>query len=120
MPMELKIAIFVLAGLPCLVSTLTTPGRSIAVTEIPASQTQLLHSPESNHQSTFFADNNSRKADGGTQTASGKENQASKSGSTTTEKPNQKSNDEASKPLKPFKPSEEIAAEQAVDFPVDI
>ena len=55
-----------------------------------------------------------------TQTAAGKTEGTSDAKSDTKEKDSQNSNETGSKPLKPFVPSEEIPADQAVDFPVDI
>jgi hypothetical protein len=48
------------------------------------------------------------------------ENQASGSGNENTENRRKNPDEEKPEPLKPFVPSEEIAAEQAVDFPSDI
>jgi len=118
--MELKKIIFVLTGLLCLMSAPSTPGWSLPASEKPAEQTQKRHSFEFKHKSLFIADNKSQTAGSGTRTASEKEDQASKSGTAKTENNKNKSDNSAPKPLKPFKPSEEIAAEQAVDFPVDI
>ena len=57
-----------------------------------------------------------------TESETTKENrdQTPESGAQVKENRSNTSNDAETKPLKPFKPSEEIAAEQAVDFPVDI
>ncbi len=55
-----------------------------------------------------------------TQTAAGKTGETSDSRLDSKEKDSQNSNETESKPLKPFVPSEEIPADQAVDFPVDI
>jgi hypothetical protein len=67
-----------------------------------------------------LAQNQENTAGDKDQTATGTKDRVSetKSGSATDHKdPPAKSK---TAPLKPFKPSEEIAAEQAVDFPVDI
>ncbi|MCP4629543.1 MAG: hypothetical protein GY850_39470 [bacterium] len=118
--MELNKSIIVLACLLCLMSALTNPDRSIATTEKPAGQTQKLYLFGFKHQSIFVAQNNSQATDDETRKTNEKEDQASKSGTAKTENNKNKSKDSAPKPLKPFKPSEKIAAEQAVDFPVDI
>jgi hypothetical protein len=97
-----------------------TPGSSLPAPNIPAGQTQKLYMLEFKHQSIFVAQNNSQATDNESRKTNEKEDQASKSGTAKTENNKNKSKDSAPKPLKPFKPSEEIAAEQAVDFPVDI
>jgi hypothetical protein len=118
--MELKKFIFVLISLLYLMSAPATPGSNFPAANIPAGQTQKLYMLEFKHQSIFIAQNNSPATDNETRKTNEKEDQASKSGTTKTENNKNIAKDSASQPLKPFKPSEEIAAEQAVDFPVDI
>jgi hypothetical protein len=80
---------------------------------IPGEQTQNIHPFELDRQSFVLAENDIQPT---------KENQDQVPAPKTAEsdKEGSASDDAATKPLKPFKPSEEIAAEQAVDFPVDI
>ena len=68
----------------------------------------------------MLAENEENTAGDKAQTATGIKDQASEpeSGLATDKKDSSAKSKTA--PLKPFKPSEEIAAEQAVDFPVDI
>ena len=113
-----SIFIFILSFL--LVVVISIPGESFLQADIPAEPTQKLHTPEFNGKSIVIAQNNPPTTDRGSQTTEENEDQASESGTATTENEIKRSNDSDSKPLKPFKPSEEIAAEQAVDFPVDI
>ena len=54
------------------------------------------------------------------QTATGSKDRVSEAESGSAADPKDPSAKSKTPPLKPFKPSEEIAAEQAVDFPVDI
>ena len=72
-----------------------------------------------NHQPIVVAENEQEVSENGPQTTGKNETQAPETGAAIKEKSGT-SNDGSKKPIKPFKPSEEIAAEQAVDFPVDI
>jgi hypothetical protein len=95
-------------------------GRCISSIEGSGALIQKLQSPGLEYRSTILAQNNSQAANNKTRQTNEKGDQASESGKAKTENNKNKSTNSASKPLKPFKPSEEIAAEQAVDFPVDI
>jgi len=66
------------------------------------------------------AQNEPQATEGGNASAKGNGKQAQDSEADDQEKSGQKTDEPDTKPLKPFKPSEEIAAEQAVDYPVDI
>ena len=118
--MTIHLNTIVLAGLLCLMSTMADPDSSNSTTEKTAAQTQKRYLSGPTHQSFFLAQNNSQATDNESRKTNEKEDQATKSGTIKTEKNKNKSKDSAPKSLKPFKPSEEIAAEQAVDFPVDI
>jgi len=87
---------------------------------IPAERTQSIHPFELIRQSIVVAQNEPDAVESNRQPANENENQAPDSGTAASEKNGNNPDDTAAKPLKPFKPSEEIAAEQAVDFPVDI
>ena len=93
--------------------------RSIAPGENPA-RTEINPSPTVRQKPIVLAENEGNTAGDKTQTAIGTKDQASEPESG----PESDNKDPATKsktaPLKSFKPSEEIAAEQAVDFPVDI
>ena len=68
---------------------------------------------ESRRQSIVLAEND-------VQTTKENQDQVPASETAESEKEGNTSDDAGTKPLTPFKPSEEIAAEQAVDFPADI
>ena len=85
-----------------------------------AEPTQKLQSSGSDHKPIVLAQTKPQTADSDPRKTDENEEQTPKSGTAATENNEENSNDSASKPLKPFTPSEEIAAEQAVDFPVDI
>ena len=87
---------------------------------IIAKRTKSIQPIELSRQSVVVAENEPDKAENGVQTTNENQDQAPASGTAHSEKRGKTPNDAASKSLKPFKPSEEIAAEQAVDFPVDI
>ena len=118
--MEFKRIIFLMTVLLFLMGAPAMPGRSLLAMDTPAEHIQIHQSTGFERKSVFMAQNNSQATDDETRKTDEKEDQASKSGTAATDNKKIKSSDSASKPLKPFKPSEEIAAEQAVDFPVDI
>ena len=120
MVMELKKIIFLIAISLLLIFAPVMPVSSLLAKDNPVEQIQKFHSLEIESRSTIMAQTKSQTAKSDTQKTGAKEDQASKSGTAKTENNQTKSNNSESKPLKPFKPSEEIAAEQAVDFPVDI
>ena len=68
----------------------------------------------------MVAQNEPDLAESESEPAVDKKDRASGSGEEITENRSKNPDDEKTKPLKPFVPSEEIAAEQAVDFPIDI
>ncbi len=85
-----------------------------------SARTESMPSTTIRQKPMMLAENEDDTAGDKTQTATGIKDQASEpeSGPATDKKdPSAKSK---TAPLKPFRPSEEIAAEQAVDFPVDI
>ncbi len=96
------------------------PVSSLPAMDSPVGQIQILHALEIESRSIIMAQTGSQTANSDTQKTSPKEDQTLKTGAAKTENSKKDSKDSASKSLKPFKPSEEIAAEQAVDFPVDI
>ncbi len=118
--MENKIIIFLITVLSFLMSAPATLGRGPLSPDTPAERTKSIHTFEYNRKSIVVAENEPEAAESGSQTTNENKDQASESGAEATENGCNNSNNAATKPLKPFKPSEEIAAEQAVDFPVDI
>ena len=89
----------------------TAPGETPARTEIMPSTTV-------RQKPMMLAENEENTAGEKAQTATGTKSEESESGPETD--PKEQSTQSKTAPLKPFRPSEEIAAEQAVDFPVDI
>ena len=85
----------------------------IHTSSIPDGQTKNIHPFELDRQPIVLAENDVQKT-------KESQDQAPTSETAESEKEDNASEDAAKKPVKPFKPSEEIAAEQAVDFPVDI
>ena len=115
--MEFKKFIFAITGLLFLMSVPATPARSYLTTNTPAQRAKNIHPVELNRESIVVAENESKAADNDSQSTNENKDQAPSSDTTAREK---SGNDAETKPIKPFKPSEEIAAEQAVDYPVDI
>jgi hypothetical protein len=68
----------------------------------------------------ILAENEEDTAGEEAQTATGSKDRVSEAGSGPETDNKEQSTKSKTVPLKPFRPSEEIAAEQAVDFPVDI
>jgi len=98
-----------------------TPGRSWPATDTPAERPKSIHALEINRHLIFLAENQPDAAEKGAQSIDENKDQAPGSGSADSPKnAGNKPEDAATRPLKPFKPSQEIAAEQAVDFPVDM
>ena len=87
---------------------------------IPAERIKSIHTIELNRNSIFLAENEPAAAQSGNRSTNDNKKQSSESGAEEKEKSGNISKEAETKPIKPFKPSEEIAAEQAVDFPVDI
>jgi hypothetical protein len=118
--MALMKFIFLGTGLILLMGTAVMPCKSFSAIDGSAEPIRKLQSPESEHKPIVLAQANPQTAESETRTTIKNNEQEPKSGTATTENDNRTQDDSATKPLKPFKPSEEIAAEQAVDFPVDI
>jgi hypothetical protein len=93
--------------------------RSIAPGEIPE-RTEIMPSTTAGQTPLMLAENEENTAGKKAQKTTGTNGRVSEPESgfeTDNKEPSTKSK---TAPLKPFRPSEEIAAEQAVDFPVDI
>ena len=100
--------------------TPATLGANLLAPQTAAERIQSLPPFQFKWKSNVLAENEPQAVKTGDQKAKEKADQAPESGTTTTENSVDNSNNAERKPLKPFRPSEEIAAEQAVDFPVDI
>ena len=88
--------------------------------DIPADQIQSVRAFEINRKSFVLAENKAKAAENRSPSTDDNNEQAAAPRKAVKESSASNPDDAAAKPLKPFKPSEEIAAEQAVDFPVDI
>jgi cytoskeletal protein RodZ len=93
--------------------------RPIAPGENPE-QTEIMDSTTVRQKSMMLAENEESAAGRKAQTATDTKGQESEPESGSETEPKEQSSPSKTAPLKPFRPSEEIAAEQAVDFPVDI
>jgi len=118
--MEFKKIIFGITGLLFLMSVPATPGGSYPTTDTPAERAKNIHTAELNRKSIVVAENESEAADDDSQSTNENKDQAPSSDTADRDKNGKNPDDVETKPIKPFKPSEEIAAEQAVDYPVDI
>jgi len=112
--------IFIITSLAFFMSAPAAPGWNSLAPNEPADRTKSIHRLEFNRKSIVVAENEPAASDSGSQTTTDNKDQAPDSGAADKEKSGNNTNDTETKPLKPFKPSEEIAAEQAVDYPVDI
>jgi hypothetical protein len=92
---------------------LIAPGANTGRSEIMPSTTAI-------QNPILLAENEETTAGDNAQGAHGTNDPVSEPESSQDDNSNDPSAKSESAPLKPFKPSEEIAAEQAVDFPVDI
>jgi len=119
--MKFKKIIFVIT---CLVYPLSAPAALAWIaysSNIPADRTKCILPVELSQKSIVLAQNDEpRAADSAGPPANEDTDQAPDSKTADRQKSGNNSDDAATRPVKPFKPSEEIAAEQAVDFPVDI
>ena len=93
--------------------------RPIAPGKTPE-RMEIMPSTTVSQKPMMLAENEENTAGGKAQTATGTKGRESEPESGPETDPKQQSTQSKTVPLKPFRPSEEIAAEQAVDFPVDI
>ena len=108
----LALSIFCFCALLALGKHVNLPAAGIERSEGPAFGTL-------NLASIVFAQNDNTAPDDSEKSKSESEAKGSEAESERVDE-EKKSSKEASKPLKPFVPSEKIPGEQAVDFPVDI
>jgi hypothetical protein len=118
--MEFKKNIFVITGLLFLMSAPVALSWIPLAPNIPARRIKSIHPIELKFNSIFLAENDSQAAGSESQPTNEIKEQAPSSETADKKKSGKNSDDADTTPIKPFKPSEEIAAEQAVDFPVDI
>ena len=118
--MKFMIIQFVITGLLCLMCVAAAPGWSPLAPNIPAERSKSIHPIELNRKSIVVADKIQQSAESEGQTTEENKTQAPNSETAEKEKSGNNSKNAETKSIKPFKPTEEIAAEQAVDFPVDI
>jgi len=85
-----------------------------------AGQMQSIRFLESSGESILMAENEHKAADSQSQASDEYQSQAAAPKAAAEKNAGKQADGAGAKPLKPFKPSEEIAADQAVDFPVDI
>ena len=118
--MKFKKIIFVVTGLLFLMSMPATPDGSYPATDTPAERAKNIPAAELIRKSIVIVENESEAADNDSRSKNETKDQAPSSSTADRDKNGKNPDDVETKPIKPFKPSEEIAAEQAVDFPADI
>ncbi len=95
-------------------------GMPVHVLEEHVIPTACINLFESSRQPIILAENEQKKSNGGRKPQTGNGDQNINAEKKFEEKNGKTENEASKKPMRPFKPSEEIAAEQAVDFPWDI
>ena len=95
-------------------------GAPMHVPDILAERIKSVSFFKLNRKSIVMAENEQRAAENRSQSTDENQERTAKPEAAAKENSGNNADGAATKPLKPFKPSEEIAAEQAVDFPVDI
>ncbi len=95
-------------------------GLGIHVPDMNSEPSQINQPFVLNCKSMVLAENEHKAADSQSQASDEYQSQAAEPEAAVEETTDKQTNGTATKPLKPFRPSEEIAADQAVDFPVDI
>jgi hypothetical protein len=115
-----KKSLFMITVWSCLIALPKAHGLAIQASDMYSQQIQIIRPFEINRQSIVMAQNEHQGAESPSQDADKNKNQGTEPQAAGGENTGKQEEKAAAKPLKPFKPSEEIAAEQAVDFPVDI
>ena len=115
-----KKSLFVITVWSLLTAVPSAQGIGIHNPDLQAEQMRSIHFLESPRESILMAENEHKTADSQNQAADEYQSRAAEPKAAVEENTGKQADGAAIKPLKPFKPSEEIAAEQAVDFPVDI
>lgn len=96
------------------------PAGRLVFPDPPSQRNAGIRTAEFRQPSLTLAENDQNNTEGQSRPADGQKGRSPASGADPKENGGRDSDAAAAKPLKPFVPSEEIAAEQAVDFPVDI
>ena len=112
--------LFMITVWSLLIAVPSAQGQRIHAPSINAGRIQSLLPFEINRQTILIAQNEHQGTESPSQAADKNKNQGAEPQAAGAENNGKQEDKAAAKPLKPFKPSEEIAAEQAVDFPVDI
>ncbi|MEJ2166719.1 MAG: hypothetical protein P8X90_14420 [Desulfobacterales bacterium] len=115
-----KKILFIIAAWSLIGAAPAVYGGRMHVPVIPAERIQSVGSFELNRKPIVVAENEQKAAENRSRPMRENQDQTATPGTAARENSSNNSDGAAAKPLKPFKPSEEIAAEQAVDFPVDI
>ena len=118
--MQYKLSLVKIAVLACFVGMSARAHTLPVAPDTQTVKTRWIDLFELNRKSIAVAENERQAAESESQSTTENRNQTPKSEAAEKNNKINNSNDPQTKTLKPFKPSEEIAAEQAVDFPVDI
>jgi hypothetical protein len=115
-----KKILFIITAWSLLIAAPAVYGARMCGSDIPAERIQSVRSFEFNRQPIVVAENEQKAAENQSRSTGENQDQKARPEAAAKENSSNDSDGAAAKPLKPFKPSEEIAADQAVDFPVDI
>jgi hypothetical protein len=118
--MKNKKIIFAITLMTLAMSSPASPGGSPLASGPTAGRTPSIGPTLIKQHLMIAAENGPGAAQSQTHTATDQKERTAGPGSKNAENGSKNSEDAAAKPLKPFVPSEKIAAEQAVDFPADI
>ena len=102
------------------VGTAAIPPGGLSAMGASAESIQKQKSAEFVYEPIILAQTGPQPAESETRSTDGRNDPVSEPETAPAEKDGKTGDESPTKSIKPFKPSEEIAAEQAVDFPVDI
>jgi hypothetical protein len=112
--------LFMITVWSLLIAVPSLQGTAIHSPHPQAGQMQSIRFLASPAEPILLAENEHKAADSQSRASDNYQSQAAEPEEAVDKNTGKQKDAAAAKPLKPFKPSEEIAAEQAVDFPVDI
>ena len=118
--MKPKHAIIAMSLMGLIVSATSVPAGRFIFPDTPAQRNPGTPAAEFNQPALLLAENDQNNTGDQSRPPDSQNERTPASGTDSKENGPQKSDAAATESLKPFEPSEEIAAEQAVDFPVDI
>jgi hypothetical protein len=118
--MKNKHLIFSLTFMSLIMNAPPVPAGRLAFPDPPSERNASIRVAEFKHPPLVLAENDQKKDEDQSQPADSQKDRAPAAGADAKENGGRNSDAAATKPLKPFVPSEKIAADQAVDFPVDI